>query len=227
MSTKSVKFHSVTWAWALGWLLASMGQVLSGVYNLPNRGLTAFYLLGFAGWAIGAAGTLRYMRLRFGAEARVVALSAAGWMAGALSALVLGLFWMSTWNIGFLGPPVAVALGGAIGGGLTLPMRSFSSPAAIVRASLRGTFNWGLAFLVFQILMFYASYILVQWTVNPLVPILGEVWAEVPGWGLPACLGGFLAALLAMLDSRWVHLTERAEIYPRGRLYWVIRKVFV
>lgn len=203
------KFQSVAWAWAAGWVLVSMGQTISDVYSLPNRGLTALYVLGFAGWAIGATGTIRYVRHRFGADVYVIALSVAGWGVGSLVAVVLGLFWMQTWNMGFLAMIVSPALGGALGGALTLPMRSLSSPATIVRASVRGAFSWGAAFVVFQFLAFYAGYILMQMTVNQLVPIAGAALATVPGWALPAGVGGLLAGWLA---SRSLQVTERAAV---------------
>jgi hypothetical protein len=209
MITQRPKFQSVAWTWAAGWMLVSLGVVLSGVYNSPNRGLTAFYGLGFAGWVIGAAGTIRYVHQRFGADARMIALSAVGWGGGALVAVLLGLFWMFRWDTGFLGPLLAAALGGAIGGAFTLPLRSLSSPAAMLRMSLRGAFSWGLAFLVFQFLAFYAGYILMQLTINPLLPLLGEVWAGVPGLALPAGVCGFTSALLALLASKWIQINER------------------
>jgi len=205
------KFWSVAWAWAAAWVLVSIGQMVSGVYNLPNYGLMAYYLLGFAGWAIGAAGTIRYLHQRFGADAHRMALRAAGWAAGALVALWFGLFWAQTWDAGFLGLILGPALGAVIGGAFTLPLRSPASPAAVLRACLRGAISWGAAFLVFQVLAFYAGYILTQMTVNLLAPILGDVWATVPGWALPAGFGGFLAALLALQASKLLHLTERAE----------------
>ncbi len=187
-----------------------MGQVILYVYSTnPNDISPVTYVLGFAGWAIGAAGTIRYVRHRFGADAYVIALSVAGWSVGALVAVVLGLFWLQTWNVAFFGPIVGVALGGAIGGALTFPMQSLSSPATIVRASVRSAFSWGLAFLVFQILAFYAGYILMLITAVPLAPIVGWVWAEVPGWALPAGVGGLLAALLA---SRSLQITEREAV---------------
>ena len=174
-----------------------MGSMISDVFSSPNRGLTAYYALGIVGWAIGAAGTIRYLRHQFGVDVKVIALSVAGWCVGALVSVVLGLFWMFTWNLGFWGSPLGAALGGAIGGALTLPIRSLSSPAALVRASVRGAFSWGASFLVFQILVFYAGYILYMVTVNSLSQIVGPVWASVAVWSLPAGMGGFLAALLA------------------------------
>jgi len=205
MIKQQKKFWSIAWAWAAGWVLLSMGQVISGVYNSPNNGLTAFHVLGFTGWGIGAAGTIRYVRQRFGVDVYVTALSAAGWCIGALVAVALWLFWADkaeTWQIGFLGPIVGPGLGGAIGGAFTLPMRVLSSPAAIARASLLGALSWGAAFLVFQFLAFYAGYILMLITAGLLAPIVGWVWAQVPWWALPAGVGGFLAALLASLSLR-------------------------
>jgi hypothetical protein len=178
-------------------------------YSLPNRGLTALYVFGFAGWTIGAAGTIRYVRHRFGADVYIIALSVAGWVVGALVAVVLGLFRAETWNVGFLGLIVGPAVGGAIGGALTLPMRSPSSPATIVRASVRGALSWGAAFLVFQFLAFYTGYILMLMTAVPLASIVGWVWATVPGWALPAGVCGFLAARLA---CRYSQLNERAAV---------------
>ena len=189
--------QSIAWAWAAGWLLVSMGQAISDVYSSPNRGLTAYYLLGFAGWIIGAAGTLRYMRRKFGADANVTALSAAGWTVGAVVAVVLGLFFLHTWNAGFLGPLAAAALGAAIGGALTLPMASLSSPGTVALAILRGMFSWGAAFLIFQILAFYAWYMLYMLTVNTLSQIFGNLWASIFVGVIPASVGGLLAGWLA------------------------------
>lgn len=197
MITQRRKFNTIAWGWAAGWALALSGQALSDVFSNPNRGLTAYYVLGFVGWAIGAAGTIQFIRQRFGADGNVTALSAAGWGLGALTALVFGLTWMQTWNLGFLGSPVAAALGGTIGGALTLPLRSLPAPARIVRACLWGALSWGGAFLVFQILAFYAGYILVVLTAARLAPFIGYAWAIVPGWAIPAGLGGLAAGWLA------------------------------
>ncbi len=202
MTNRQPKIQFIAWAWAASWILASLGQAISDVYSSPNRGLIGFYVLGFAGWAIGAAVTIDYVRRQFEANGYVIALSVAGWGIGALVAVMLGLFWMETWNLGFLGLPVAAALGGTIGGALTLPVRSLSSPATLVRASVRGAFSWGATFLIFQVLALYAGYILVQMTVNPLVPIIGNIWAKVPGWALPTGLGGLHAAWLASRSLR-------------------------
>jgi len=55
----------------------------------------------------------------------------------------------------------------------------------------------GAAFLVFQVLAFYVGYILVEMMVDPLVPMVGHIAAKIPGWAVPASLGGLLAARLA------------------------------
>ena len=192
--------QSVAWAWAAGWFLASSGFVISDVYSRPNRGLTAAYLLGFSGWAVGAASTIRYVRQRVGADVQVVALSVAGWGVGAFVAVVFGLKWLEEWSPGFLGPVVAAAIGGVIGGALTLPNPSLSAPATMLRTSLSGAIRWGAAFLALKFLAFYAGYILVEMTVDPLVPMVGHIAAKIPGWAFPASLGGFLAARWAIAD---------------------------
>jgi hypothetical protein len=202
MNHRHPKILSVAWAWSAGWALASVGMSISDVYSSPNRGLAAFLMLGFAGWAIGAAGTIRYVRLRFGADIPVIVLSVAGWVVGALVAVVLGLLWMETWNLGYLGLPVGAALGGAIGGTLTLPVQSLASRVSLVRQSLRGALIWGASFLVFQVLAFYAGYLLVLMTAVPLASIIGWGWATVPGWALAAGVCGFLAARLASTSLR-------------------------
>jgi len=199
MINRQRMFQSVAWAWAAGWVLVSMCYVVADVSSLPNRGLAAIYGLGFAGWTIGAAGTISYVRHRFGADVYVIALSVAGWGVGALVAVVL-------LSVGFQGLIVGAALGGAIGGGLTLPMRSPSSSATIVRASVRRAFNWGVSFLVFQFLAFYIGYFLLLMAAAPLASIVGWGWAKAAVWALPAGVGGFLAARLA---SRSLHFTER------------------
>jgi hypothetical protein len=160
--------RSVSWAWAAGWFLASVGLVLSDVSSSLNRGLAAAYVLGSAGWA-----------------------------SGGLVAVVVGLRWSEEWHAGFMGPIVAGALGGAIGGALTLPMHSLSSPATVLRRSLSGAVRWGAAFLVLKVLAFYVGYILVEMTVDPLVSIVGHTAAKILGWAVPAGLGGFIAARLA------------------------------
>ena len=56
-----------------------------------------------------------------------------------------------------------------------------------------GAISWGAMFLIFQTLAFYAGYILSALTVNRLVPLLGNTWADRPrmgsayGAGWPAC----------------------------------------
>jgi hypothetical protein len=195
-------YQLISWAWAAGWFLVSMGMTISDVYSSPNRGLTIAYVMGFAGWAIGAAVTINYMQHQFVTNVYITGLSMAGWTVGALVAVALGLYWLQTWDAGFWGPIVAAAIGGAIGGALTLPIRYPSSLATIVRRSLWGAFSWGVMFLVFQVLAFYAGYILSALTVNRLVPIVGNIWAEVPGWALPAGLAGLHAAWLASRSLR-------------------------
>jgi hypothetical protein len=212
MINRKREYLSIAWAWAAGWTLVSIGQVISDVYSIPDTDLTAYYALGFVGWTIGAAGTIRYLHNRFEANVHVIALSVLGWGVGALVAVGLMPFmalWAETRQLGFLGPILSPVLGGAIGGASTLPMRSLSCPATIARASMLGAFSWGTAFLVFQFLAFYAGYILMLMTLNTLAPIVGWIWAGVPGWSLPAGVGGFLAAWLA---SRSLHLTERAAV---------------
>ncbi len=201
-------FQSIPWAWAAGWTLVSTGMVISDGYSNPNRGWTAAYVLGFAGWALGAAVTISYIRLQLGKNNYATALSVAGWAVGALVAVVLGLSWLQTWDAGYWGPIMAAAFGGAIGGAFTIPVQSPPSLAKIVGASLLGALRWGATFLVFQTLAFYAGYIISQLTVNQLVPIVGNIWAEVPGWALPAGVCGLLAALLA---SRSLRVTGRVS----------------
>ncbi|OGN97757.1 MAG: hypothetical protein A2Z71_05790 [Chloroflexi bacterium RBG_13_50_21] len=208
MFNRQPKIQSVAWAWAIGWSLVSMGMVISDVYSSPNRGLIAYYVLGVTGWIIGVVGTIRYMRHMFGVDVHMIALSVTGWGVGALVAMVLGLFWMETWNLGFLGSPVGVALGAAIGGALMLPRGSQTSFVRIIRVSSVGAFSWGAAFLVFQILAFYVGYFLMLMTYNPLASMVGWVWATVPGWTLPAGFFGFIAAWLAIKS---LHITWYAE----------------
>jgi hypothetical protein len=151
------QIRSAAWTWAIGWFMATVGLVISDVYSTPNRGLIAAYLLGLLGWAVGGAGTIRYVRRRFGGDGYVVALSAAGWGVGALLAVVLGLVWQDEWSPGFWGPILGAAIGGSIGGALTIPSRSLSSHPGVLRSSLSGAIRWGAAFLAFQVLAFYAG----------------------------------------------------------------------
>jgi hypothetical protein len=195
--------HPIAWAWAAGWVLVRTGMVISDVYSSPNRGWTAAYLFGFAGWAIGATVTIGYVRRQFGANGYLTALSISGWAIGAFTALVIGFSWMFMWNGGFWGPIVAAALGGAIGSGLTLPLRSPSSLLSLVSASLLGAFSWGAMFLIFQTLAFYAGFILSTLLWSRLGPITGYVWwVELPGWVMPAGICGLLAAQLASMSLR-------------------------
>ncbi len=201
-------YQLIAWAWGAGWLLVSMGTAISGVYSNPNSGLTAAYVLGFAGWAIGAAVTIHYVRQQFGKNVFLTGLSIAGWAVGAFVAVVIGLLWLHTWDAGFWGPIVGTAIGGAIGGGLTLPLRLPYSAAAIVGRILWGAISWGTMFLIFQTLAFYAGYILSALTVDKLAPLVGNTWAIVPGWAVPMGLAGLHAAMLA---SRTLRPRERGE----------------
>ena len=81
-------YQLIAWAWGAGWLLVSMGMAISGVYSSPNSGLTAAYVLGFAGWTIGAAVTIHYVRQQFGKNVYLTGLSIAGWAVGAFVAVV-------------------------------------------------------------------------------------------------------------------------------------------
>lgn len=199
--------HPIAWAWATGWALVSIGTVISDVYSSPNRGWTAAYVLGFAGWVVGAAVTITYVRRQAGANRFLTALSIAGWAVGAFTALVLGYYWMFLWNGGYWGPILAAALGGAIGGSLTLRLRSPSSLLSLVSAILLSVFSWGIMFLIFQTLAFYAGYLLSALMVYRLSPIIGySWWIELPGWVVPAGICGLLAAQLA---SRTLRITSR------------------
>jgi hypothetical protein len=209
MNQTQRKYLSVTWAWAAGWLLVSIGQQIWGVNNLPNQGLAPLFILGFGGWAIGAVFTIRYMRQRFDADVRVTALRSVGWGAGALVAVLLGWYLAQSWDAGFLGLLVAPAIGALIGGALTLPVQFPASWSTVVRASLRGAFSWGLSFLVFEFLSFYLSYFFSTLMENLLAPSLGEIWASIIGWGLPAAAGGYAAALVALFGSKLLRIRER------------------
>ena len=193
MNTRKQPHNMIPWAWAVGWMLVSLGMVISDVFSRPSRGMAAYSLLGFAGWAVGAAGTIFFVRRRYEAGSAVLLLSALGWVLGGLAALVLGASWMTQWNVGFLASPVAIAIGGAAGGGLTLPMRIIASPGAVARNVIRGAIVWGLTFLLFQVLAFYTGYFLMILTVNWLHPMVGDLWAKAPGWALPAGICGFFA----------------------------------
>lgn len=206
----SPKFRSVLWAWAAGWALVSVGQQLWGVYDSPTRGVVPYLIFGIAGWALGAAFTIRYVRQRFGADSRLAVISAVGWGTGALVAMVLSLFLVQTWDAGFLGLIVAPALGATIGGAFTITRRS-SSVAAIVAGSLRCALGWGFSFLLFQLLAFYAGYILSAVSINLLAPVLGDPWAKVPGWALPAGAGGYAAALVALFATQLLQVSERSQ----------------
>ncbi len=204
------KFQAVLWAWAAGWALVSIGQQLWGVYDSPTRGVAPYLIFGIAGWALGAIFTIRYVRQRFGADGRLAAFGAVGWGLGALVAMLLGLSLVQTWDAGFLGLIVAPALGATIGGAFTITRRS-SSPAAIVAGSLRGALGWGLSFLLFELLAFYAGYILSAVSINLLAPSLGDPWAKVPGWALPAGAGGYAAALVALFATKLLQVSERSQ----------------
>jgi hypothetical protein len=208
MTQRRQIIRPIAWAWASGWALVSMGRVISDVYSTPNRGWTAAYVLGFVGWTIGAAGTIDYVRRQYAMSGYLLALSIAGWSIGAFTALVLGFSWMFMWNGGYWGPIVAAALGSAIGGGLTLPLRSPSSLIPIVVASLLGAVSWGAMFLLFQTLAFYTGYLLSALMVYRLGPIIGySWWIDLPGWVVPAGICGLLAAQLASMIFR---ITGRA-----------------
>ena len=211
MSHQRGRIWSVGLAWAAGWLLVSLGQAISDVYSSPNRGSTALYVLGLAGWAVGAAGTLRFLRRRFGADGSVTANSAAGWAAGALVAVVLGTHWLFTWNAGFIGVIAGPALGAVIGGASTLPVRSLPPAGVALRASLLGMFAWGGVFLLFQTAAFYAWYILYATMGNSLYQSVGPVWALIIVGIIPAGIGGFLAGLNAALLLSWIGRLARTH----------------
>jgi hypothetical protein len=164
-------------------------MVLSDVYSRPNRGMGAAFILGFVGWGLGAAGTIQHLRKRHRPAHTRVILAVIAWIIGASIAVIAGLTWLETFSPGFIGPILSAALGGVIGGSMTVPRSS-------VRGSLNGALRWGTSFLLFQFVAFYAGYFLMQMTVDPLIPILGHVWAKAFGWVLPAAVCGFLAARL-------------------------------
>ncbi len=197
MAAPQPRVQTVAWAWAAGWALAAAGMSISDVYSTPNRGLIAAYSLGVIGWVTGGTETLRH-RGRFEVTAPGTTVSIAGWILGALAAVALGQRWLVEWNLAYWGPIVSAGLGGTIGGAFTLPRRSWSSPATAVRLGLESALAWGVSFLLFQTLAFFAGYILMQMTVDPLVPIVGHQMAKVLGWAIPAGLAGLLAARLAL-----------------------------
>jgi hypothetical protein len=112
--------------------------------------------------------------------------------------VIVGLVWLQEWDAGYWGPIVGAAVGGAVGGGFTRPIRAGSGEITIWRSSVAAALSWGSAFLVFQVFAFYVGYILVQVTVDPLVPIVGHIAAKIPGWVVPAALGGWAATRLAL-----------------------------
>jgi hypothetical protein len=179
-----------------------MGLVLSDANSTPDVALTA-YVLGFAGWLIGGLGTAHDLRRRFDSDPTVTVLCLTGWGVGSLPAVLFGLEWLHTWNGGYWGPIVGVALGGAIGGALTLPVRSLpdASPARLLWLVVRGAVGWGAAFLALQTVSFYIGYILTEMTVDPLVAIIGHGWSKVPGMVVPAAFCGHIAARSV---RRWI-----------------------
>jgi hypothetical protein len=200
MRPQKPKLLSVSLAWGIGWLLVSLGQTISNALSIPNSGMTAAYLLGFAGWGIGAVATIRYVHHKFATGRSAIVLSAIGWGIGAFVAVVLMpsvARLAENAMLGFLGPTGSPILGSVIGGAFTLSSKSSMSRTSVAGAVMRGALSWGISFLVFQYLAFLSGYILLLLTATRLEPIVGYPWASVPGWAIPAAFGGGLAGLIA------------------------------
>jgi hypothetical protein len=177
----------VPWAWSVGWLLTGVGIWLSDIYSSPSRSLIPFIVLSALGWGIAGFVTASTGRGTPGMFLRLAAWGVA-WLAFSL----LGLLWERSWNGGFLGPIVATGLAGAIGG-LAGSLRK--GAWRLVSAVLLGV-----AFLLFALVSFYASYffMLIYTSIAQQGGDIRVISALV--WPLP----GALLGLIAGFATRWI-----------------------
>ena len=182
----SKPYHFIPWAWSLAWLLTGLGTGISEIYSSPNRGLAGYLILTTVGWCF--AGYLT-SRAAWGKPALIIRLLA--WVLATIIYIWLGLVWLYTWNVGFLGLPVATGLAGALG--------------AVASSARRGVWRYlsallvGLFFLTFATAGFYLSYFLLN--IGSMVSGAGGyILFSYVAWILPNALFG----LGAGFAIRWI-----------------------
>jgi hypothetical protein len=186
MPAQAQAFRWMPWAWSAAWLLTGLGNYVSNSYPSPYEGLYAYLILSVLGWGFASLITARASTGRPGMTFHLVA-----WGIASLSAILLGLVWMRSWDAGFLGWIAATGLAGAIGG---------------VAGSMRtGVWRWvsgvglGAAFLLLALISFFGGYLLALGYASSALPYnAGLFYALImPG---PAAVFGLGAGFLA----RWL-----------------------
>ena len=183
MLTERQAYRWMPWAWSAAWMLTGVGVSISDLYSYPAQSLIPYFALSAVGWSAAGIVTASASRREPGMAVRLV-----GWAVAYLAAIPLGLVWLLSWNVAYLGPIVAIGVAGAIGG---------------VAGSLRSG-AWrlvsgvllGLAFLLFATVSFSASYILLV-LYAPIAQLLGNAGADLLAWGLPSALCGLAAGFAA------------------------------
>jgi len=180
-------YHLIPLAWSAAWLLTGLGIWLSDIYSFPSRSIIAYIMFSAAGW--GTAGLITVIASRSKASAAV---QLAAWAIAYLVAIGLGLVWLRSWNIHFLGIPVAIGAAGTILGIAT------SLRPGLWRL-VSGTLL-GVLFFIFSTASFFATYILLL-----LYTSIAQRYGNVPilyslSWIIPGAVFGSGAGFA----TRWI-----------------------
>lgn len=173
------------WAWSTAWMLTGLGVAISDLYSYPSKSLIPYVVLSAVGWGFAGIVTVRAAGHKSNKAIRIIA-----WAAAYLVYVVFGFYWATSWNMGFLGPIVAIGVAGSIGG-------IFSSKRSGAWRLISGGLV-GLAFLVFATISFYTSYFL-MFAFTMEARLLGDTGALLFIWGLPGAILGLSAGFLASL----------------------------
>lgn len=200
MLSKAQAYRLMPWAWSASWLLTGLGIWISDIYSSPSRSLVAYIALSAVGRVASGIVTASASRNESGIAVRLAA-----WAVACLVAILLGLAWMRSWNLGFLGLPVAIGVAGTIGG---VASSSRSGAWRLLPGVLLG-----LAFLLFATVNFFASYLL-MFFYEPNARLFGNIGANALIYLLPGALCGLGAGFIArriLCRSGW-EITARERI---------------
>jgi len=186
MLNQSKAYRLMPWAWSVAWMLTGLGVAISDLYSYPSKSLIPYIVLSAVGWGFAGFVTVRAAGHKSGATLRLIA-----WIVAYLVYVVFGFYDATSWNMGFLGPIVAIGVAGAIGG-------VFSSRRAGAWRLVSGVLV-GLTFLLFATVSFYVTAIQ-MYLFSAEARVLGEQGTLLFIWGLPGAVFGLSAGFVV----RWM-----------------------
>src|SRR5512135_2980921 len=108
MLNKAQAYRLVPWAWSAAWMLILAGATIT---DIPSRGPAVYFALSALGGVAAGLVTAAAAGEKTGVGVRLAA-----WAVAYLAAVPLGLVWLYTWSVGYLGTIAAAGLAGVIGG---------------------------------------------------------------------------------------------------------------